>query len=383
MRIACKLLAHFIAILSSEIKMQEKAMYKHTEKTIIRSALAVAVILILQGCGGSSSSSTQSTQTNTDTGTDNTNTDNSGNTDSGNGSTNVVNITDTVFDERSDDCSTYVNSYEADVTDITVGTGFIADIVITANDDSCTLVSNGIPNHNFNDTSAHFANDVSTQSISVSISRSPQQATTPTGLTQQVNNGIMLNGVVIDLLSAGCYDPSSPQASDGSQGDDEGITPIGCQDSHPWLADPLGIFHRFGADSHNAHTQPGGLYHYHGNPNAMFDDNPGDQGSPVIGFAADGFPIYGSYFLDETTGAVREAKSGYTLKTNRETVSGYDTPPGIPDGKYINDWEFTNAGDLDECNGMTVNGQYGYYVINEFPWIINCYKGTPDPSFYK
>ena len=45
----------------------------------------------------------------------------------------------------------------------------------------------------------------------------------------------------------------------------------------------------------------------------MFDGNPGINGSPVIGFAADGFPIYGSYFLDPSSNQVRKAISGYTL----------------------------------------------------------------------
>ena len=34
----------------------------------------------------------------------------------------------------------------------------------------------------------------------------------------------------------------------------------------------------------------------------------------VVGFAADGFPIYGSYILDEQTGTYRKVLSGYTLK---------------------------------------------------------------------
>ena len=40
-----------------------------------------------------------------------------------------------------------------------------------------------------------------------------------------------------------------------------------------------------------------GSYHYHCDPNALFDDVPVGEGSPVIGFAADGFPIYGSYIV--------------------------------------------------------------------------------------
>ncbi len=58
---------------------------------------------------------------------------------------------------------------------------------------------------------------------------------------------------------------------------------------------PLG--HRFGADQHNVHVQPNGLYHYHGNSTALFQLD-GSVESPVIGFAAVGFPIFGS-FIDE------------------------------------------------------------------------------------
>lgn len=340
------------------------------------------IVLTLSGCGGGSSSTAASNDS--PVVSDNSSDDTNANTDNGDSNTtNRFDITEYIFDNQQADCASHVNNFEATVTDITIGNGFNASVTITASDDTCTFTSNAIPNHNFNDDTAHFANQVAEQQQTYQLPRNPSFAIATTGLSQQINNGIMLNGVIIDLLSAGCYDPSSPQASDGSRGDDAGITPIGCQSTHPWLADPMGVFHRFGADQHNAHTQPGGIYHYHGNPNALFDDNPGENGSPVIGFAADGFPIYGSYFYDAATDRVRKAESGYSLKASREDVAGYQTPPGIPDGKYINDWEFTNAGDLDECNGMTVNGQYGYYVIDEYPYIINCYRGTPHSSFRK
>ena len=65
------------------------------------------------------------------------------------------------------------------------------------------------------------------------------------------------------------------------------------------------------------------------------------------------------------------------------TYSGttYD-PGGSYDGTYTSDWEYSaNAGDLDECNGMTIDGVYGYYVTDSYPWVMGCYKGTPDSSF--
>ena len=139
----------------------------------------------------------------------------------------------------------------------------------------------------------------------------------------------------------------------------------------------------FGTDSHNAHTQPDGAYHYHGNPMALYDNTSPTQASGVIGFAADGYPIYGPYIDD--SGTIREVTSGYTLKTGARTnISGEAAfPAGNWDGTFRDDYEYTAAGDLDECNGMTVDGQYGYYVTNAFPWVMNCFKGTPDSSFSK
>lgn len=186
----------------------------------------------------------------------------------------------------------------------------------------------------------------------------------------------MLNGVPLDLLSAGCYQPENQMA------DADGNVQIGCTEQDGWLLDPLGTESGFGTDRHNAHTQPNGLYHYHGNPQAMFDDNPGPNGSPVIGFAADGFPVYGSYFLDADSGAVRKAISGYELRNGIRPSSASD-PGGSYDGTYRDDWEYLNSGDLDACNGMTIDGQYGYYVTDKYPWVMGCLSGTQDSSFRK
>jgi hypothetical protein len=42
-----------------------------------------------------------------------------------------------------------------------------------------------------------------------------------------------------------------------------------------------------------------------------------------------------------------------------------------------------DAGDLDACNGKVVDGRYGYYVTATYPWVLACFRGTPDPSFAK
>jgi len=289
----------------------------------------------------------------------------------------VIDITNAIFTNTSTDCSNYSEVYESVVTDIQANRRYEGTVTIITGNENCQVSVNGIPNHDFNDESANFVTEVVGSNRIFTVSRNPQTAANITGLSQNYYDGVMLNGVVVDMLSAGCYRPNDPNA------DNDGNTPSGCTPNDPWLVDPLGTDSKFGADIHNAHTQPDGTYHYHASPNAMFDDEPGPNGSPLIGFASDGFPIYGSYFLDPQTNEVRKAISGYTLKQGARPGPNDNDPGGSYDGLYVDDYEFTNAGDLDECNGMSVNGSYGYYVTDSYPWILACHSGTVDESFNK
>lgn len=287
-----------------------------------------------------------------------------------------IDITNAILQSTSGNCADYEEFYFADVMDIQLSLPYNSFIEVTTTADRCKFSSNTIPNHDFNDDTAAFATQVAAIGRNLEITRSPEAAATATPLSQQSYDAVMLNGVVLDILSAGCYNPDDPMA------DIDGNTPIGCSTDDPWLLDSMSSLNNFGTDLNNAHTQPDGTYHYHGNPNALFDDAPGPNGSPVIGFAADGFPVFGSYFLDPDSGTVRKSISGYTLRTGPRPAAVAD-PGGVYDGTYIDDYEFTDSGDLDSCNGMTVNGQYGYYVTDSYPWVINCFTGTPDPSFSK
>ena len=113
-------------------------------------------------------------------------------------------------------------------------------------------------------------------------------------------------------------------------------------------------------------------------------DTSGVTASAAIGFAADGYPIYGPYIDDN--GSIRQVTSSYQLKSGtRESLSG---EVALPEGSYvgtlIDDYKYqAGSGHLDECNGMMRNGSYGYYVTNTYPWVLKCLKGTPDSSFNK
>jgi hypothetical protein len=440
-----------------------------------------------------------------------------------------IDITNDIFSNRSSDCADYDENYKSSVRDLTRAIDFEGYVDIEAYEEYCDIYSDNIPNHDFNDSSANFASNVMERDRTFKVKRFPEAASQNTEIQRGVWDALMLNGVVVDLKSAGCYSPSSPNANS------DGNIAAGCGQSAQWNLVPLEYTSMFGVDIHNAHVQPDGSYHYHGNPNAMFDDSPSGEGSPFIGFAADGFPIYGSYILDDTTGTYRKALSGYALKegtrgsiveiylldpledsrnfcidivgskANADTQSGLQAhtcysyqgeisvdqgfdkqriseqeffmpsfevcmtfnstdndlalsvcngselqkftfltngnivvnsdpnlcvtvdqndareggggnpihlirelkieecqeslsiyqswgtrsiktntnPGGEYSGIYEEDWEWTDSGDLDECNGMEYKGEYGYYVTDSFPYIINCFKGETDSSFNK
>jgi len=293
------------------------------------------------------------------------------------GVVNRTNITDEIFSNRISDCANYVNNYGSNVRDLTRVIDFEGYVDIEVFDTYCDLLSDNIPNHDFNDSSANFRTNVVEIDRVFSVKRDPQMAAEISQINGRAWDAVMLNGVVVDVRSAGCYKPSEPRA------DADGNTEAGCSLNDEWMLIPLEYSTKFGADIHNAHVQPDGTYHYHGNPNAMFDDSPSGDGSPVIGFAADGFPIYGSYILDEETGNYRKVLSGYAVKQGSRGERTDTNPGGDYTGLYEEDWEWTDSGDLDECNGMEFKGDYGYYITDSYPYIINCFKGEPDASFNK
>jgi hypothetical protein len=298
-----------------------------------------------------------------------------------------IDITDALFTNLEGSCSAYVNSYVSNVMDLQRGTAFAGALSITASAGKCVFATNAIPNHDFND-GGSFAHAVSTQNVRYEVTATPAFAAEASPLVLG-DDAIFLNGVKLDLLAAACYDVGP---------EPEGQEKIGCgpdQIDNPWRYDPMSPLNDFGTDRNNAHTPPDGSYHYHGDPMAMFsgDCAAATGPSPVIGFAADGFPIHGS--CTDDNGLIRTVASSFVLREDggtRRDIDGYTTPvngrgtidsPNY-DGQFRGDYEYQpGAGDLDECNGMEVDGQYGYYVTSAYPWVVGCFKGEPDPSFYR
>lgn len=46
------------------------------------------------------------------------------------------------------------------------------------------------------------------------------------------------------------------------------------------------------------------------------------------------------------------------------------------DGTFLEDWEYVaGSGDLDECNGIIIDGTYAYFLTGGFPYVPRCLNG--------
>ena len=188
-------------------------------------------------------------------------------------------------------------------------------------------------------------------------------------------------------------------------------------------------------DSCVGHQPQSGDYHYHANPlclRAQLGDNitvlrttrTGSvyqestapwKPSPILGWAIDGYPIYGPYGYSDPTSAssaVKRIKSGFRLRsiTARTSLPDWSLPnhtgisqqlttaqygPDIttlyPVGRYLEDYEWVQSiGDLDAYNGRFEvtpeypQGTYAYHITIDdtgtpaFPYILaGQYYGSP------
>jgi len=240
-------------------------------------------------------------------------------------------------------------------------------VTIVTNGNYRIITANGLPDH----APGQFPNrgnpnSITAQSYTFRIPLKPQTNATPQS-GQGAWFGVALNGVP--------FEPGTAEFWNGQR---------------DWNYEAQGGFINLGLDANNAHVQPNGAYHYHGLPTGMMK-NLGDGGKKMllVGYAADGFPIYTGYGYRSATNAaspLKKLRSSWQLKQGERTGG----PGGNYDGRFTADYEFVaGSGDLDECNGRFgvtpeyPEGIYYYGITEEFPQISRSWRGTPDPSFFK
>ena len=234
------------------------------------------------------------------------------------------------------------------------------------------IESNGIPKHLVgafpNRGNPH---TITTQHYHYEMPANPEVAAQATPLVRQPF-GVALNGVPFDPGTAEYYQRDRESA---------------------WNYEALSGKVRLGLDENHAHVQPNGAYHYHGLPTALFDKySEGKKQMTLLGWAADGFPVYGIYgYTDrnDTASGVTALKSSYRVKSGKRP-SGNDSPGGDYDGTFTIDHEYVEGlGDLDECGGRFgvtpefPDGTYYYVLTDDYPFIPRMFRGTPDRSFEK
>ena len=188
---------------------------------------------------------------------------------------------------------------------------FRANVKVEVTDDHYIVRSDGIPDHETGKfPSRDNPNSIRKQDYTFKIPRHPKPAKEP-GKLPMGPIGVAINGVPF-------YNPYNREGEDAAKTE---------------------VF-----DDCCGHPDPMGRYHYHIYPKCVktpFDKDDGSKGhSPLLGFAFDGYGIYG---------------------------------PFGEEGK--------RPADLDECNGHADESRgYHYHVTDKFPYIIGGYHGEVDPA---
>ena len=186
---------------------------------------------------------------------------------------------------------------------------FRENVKVDVTDDFLVVHSNGIPDHDTGKfPNAHNPNTIREQNYTFRIPRKPKwsEKITPTPMGPI---GVAVNGVPF-------YNPYTREGQDAAKSE---------------------VF-----DECCGHPDPMGRYHYHIYPKCVHTSfvDEARKHSPLIGYAFDGYAVYGPYGED-----------------------------GMP------------PADLDECNGHSDKERgYHYHVTNKFPYILGGYHGVVETS---
>jgi hypothetical protein len=267
----------------------------------------------------------------------------------------------------------------------------------------------GIPSYALGPSYGNDPNIPHNQNVTYEINRSPAQSSsgTPTSLG---SIGIAVNGVAIyNPWDGNYYNANTSTSSTGIWQQNANVVEAPTFDSGP------------------GHANMQYVYHYHETPTALLTQldpgNTGQHASPLIGFAADGFPIFGpwgyvvnsqGYAVDGTNGQpeVELMTSSYSLRSYTNNVRTDPAAPTVtaddgpnvsttyPLGYYLQDYYYNSgSGVLNQynmrygvapgystpiwayycSNSETINSSTGAITLTAtYPYIVGPdYFGTP------
>lgn len=249
-----------------------------------------------------------------------------------------------------------------------------------------TVHSNGIPTYQYQ---ALTPNGLQAKSYNFTFPRHPTSAANTTAIPLLGNIGVAVNGIPIFGVNEG------PMPAADAYGDAVAVSGL--------------------LDECGSHSAQQGTFHNHAlqvkclRQSAVTSSQPWNDpdpspsvASPIVGYAFDGFPIYGPYeCTDAVCTSVQEMRSswegtGYiagTLGCSSSAAcggNGYCTDVIIGGNlttacmprtcTWSNHDYVAKAGAqyLDQCNGhVGPNGDYHYHTTQTFPYTLGCYRGTP------
>lgn len=287
--------------------------------------------------------------------------------------------------------------------------------LVQYSDDWVYVSTNGIPSYPtgpFLDGNPSLA---SSQSAIFRIPLNPIENTGTATSTNGGNIGIFINGVALFDFRDGVGWNSNTNSPCGGPGNPP--CPGGPMATTDWNRDAVPS-EKAGFDCSKGHPAMGN-YHHHQNPSAfkldidvvsdicnlydaegLYSIDP-TQHSPLIGYAYDGFPIYGAYAYakKDGTGGISRMKSGYQLRditTRSEWADGSQVDPG-PDvnttyflGYFREDYQYIAHDEedyLDIHNGRFCitpeypDGTYAYFATVDENW-NSAYPYVVGPTFY-
>lgn len=258
-------------------------------------------------------------------------------------------------------------------------------------DDEVYVRANGLPSYQMGPWHMNPNEPEANMSI-YKFPRFPEEAAVKTSQPFGGPLGVAVNGV--RLYGAGdarSYDASENENS--SMGD--GLWNGDAWTSEGETMDEIGAGHPDGS----------GNYHYHATPIQLYGD--GTEHSLIVGWAFDGFPIYGPYGYsnpDDASSSIVRMESSYGLRAIDDRSILPDGSPSVPAGPsdfdefplgtYWEDYLYTEgSGNLDQYNGRECitpefpEGTYAYFITMDetgepaFPYITGLeYYGEVNPA---
>ena len=307
--------------------------------------------------------------------------------------------------------TTLTGSYYKSGNSTAIGNGILVNCQkIQYSTDWVYVTTMGIPSYPTGPFLDGNPSQASSQNAIFKLSLNSKQNTGTPSSTTGGNIGIFINGVALfDYRDGVSWQNSSGTIKGG---------PIGGMGDNVWTRDAI-VAEKKGFDCAKGHPAMGN-YHHHQNPSAFKLDETvistvcnlydadglyvidKTNHSPLLGFAYDGFPIYGAYGYKNAdgSGGVARMKSSYQLRnisTRTHYANGTDVIDGpavnttFPLGYFREDYEYvdhpSDSEYLDEHNGRQCvtpeypEGTYAYFcTVDEshnsvYPYVVG-------PTFY-